>query len=58
LDLQVFEQNWLRPHPALRQPTVVGGRCYDQRTPALALRLTDHIWTWREFLMTPTRVSS
>jgi IS1 family transposase len=58
LDLHVFEQNWLHPHPALRQPVIVSGRVYDPRTPAMALRLTDHIWTWREFLMTPTRVSS
>ena len=58
LDLQVFEQNWLHPHPAVRQPVVAVGRVYDQRTPAMALRLTDHTWTWREFLTTPTHVSS
>jgi len=58
LALHVFEQNWLHPHPALRQPVVVAGRRYHQRTPAMALRLTDHVWTWCEFLMTPTRVSS
>ncbi len=56
----MFEQNWLRPHPALRHPVVAAatGRLYDPRTPAKALRLTDHVWTWREFLMTPTRISS
>jgi IS1 family transposase len=57
LDLHVFEQNWLRPHPALRVPASAG-RCYNQSTPAMALCLTDHVWTWREFLTTPTRVSS
>jgi hypothetical protein len=57
LDLHVFEQNWLRPHPAVRVP-VAAGRFYHQRTPAMALCLTDHVWTWREFLTTPTRVSS
>jgi len=58
LDLHVFEQNWLHPHPALRQPVHVAGRRYDRRTPAMALRLTDHVWSWREFLTTPTRISS
>jgi len=58
VDLHVFEQNWLHPHPALRQHVVVAGRLYDRRTPAMALRLTDHVWTWREFLTTPARVSS
>lgn len=58
LDLHVFEQNWLRPHPALRQPVAGAGRRYDRRTPAMALRLTDHVWTWRDFLTTPARVTS
>jgi len=58
LDLHVFEQNWLHPHPALRVPVVAASRVYDQRTPAMALRLTNHMWTWREFLTTPIRVSS
>jgi IS1 family transposase len=58
LGLHVFEQNWLHPHLALRQPVVTAGRFYDQRTPAMALRLTDHVWTWREFLTTPIRISS
>jgi hypothetical protein len=58
LDLHVFEQNWLHPHLALRQPVVAAGRRYDQRTPAMALRLTDHVWSWREFLTRPTQVSS
>ena len=58
LDLHVFEQNWLHPHPALRQPVVALGRVYNQRTPAMALRLSDHVWTWRELLTTPVRVSS
>ncbi len=58
LGLHVFEQNWLHPHPALRMPVVAAGRIYDQRSPAMALCLTDHVWTWREFLTTPTRFSS
>jgi IS1 family transposase len=59
LDLHVFEPNWLHLHPALRHPvTGVTSRRDDRRTPAMALCLTDHVWTWREFLTTPTRVSS
>ena len=50
--LALFEQNWLRPHPALRQPTAEPGRRYRQRTPAMALGLTDHPWSWTEFLTT------
>ena len=57
-DLHLFEQNWLHPHPALRQPVDVTGRCYDRRTPAMALHRTDHVWSWREFLTTPAHVSS
>jgi hypothetical protein len=58
VDLHVFEQNWLHPHLALRQPMVAAGRVYDQRTPAMALHLSDHVWSWREFLTTPAHVSS
>ena len=58
LDLHVFEQNWLHPHPALRAPTAATSRAYDQRTPAMALGLSDHVWTWHTFLTTPIRVSS
>jgi IS1 family transposase len=58
LDLHVFEQNWLRPHPALRAPVMAAGRTYDRRTPAMALGVSDHVWTWREFLTTPTHISS
>ena len=58
LGLVLFEHNWLRPHPALRQPTVASGRRYDQRTPAMALGLTDHCWTWAEFLATPIPITT
>ena len=53
----VFEHNWLRAHPALRQrlpePCAPGARRYQHRSPARAIGLTDHIWTWREFLTHP-----
>jgi IS1 family transposase len=57
--LALFEHNWLRPHPALGQPSsTVPGRCYERRTPAMAIGLTDHRWSWREFLTTKATVSS
>jgi IS1 family transposase len=53
--LVLFEHNWLRPHPALRQALAVpeGGRRYARRTPAMLQGLTDHPWTWHEFLTLP-----
>ena len=48
--LAVFEHNWLRPHVALRVPVAAPNRRYDQRTPAMAIGLTDHRWSWTEFL--------
>ena len=50
--LVLFEHNWLRPHIALRVPLPehCNGRRYDQRTPAMALKLADHRWSWQEFL--------
>lgn len=50
--LAIFEHDWLRPHPALSQPSTVPGRRYRRRTPAMAIGLTDHCWSWREFLTT------
>lgn len=50
--LCLFEHNWMRPHPALKEKAkgLPDGRRYRQRTPAMAMGLTDHIWTWEEFL--------
>ena len=50
--LALFEQNWLRPHTALRVPLPEpdDGRLYFRRTPAMALNLADHPWSWQEFL--------
>jgi hypothetical protein len=61
LGLAIFEHNWLRPHPALRRP-IVGptrsqDRRFERRTPAMALGLADHPWTWPDFLRMPTHVS-
>jgi hypothetical protein len=48
LGLAIFEHNWVQPHPALRQHAGQS-RC----SPAMGLHLTDHCWSWREFLTTP-----
>ncbi len=56
--LALFEHDRLRPHPALSQPSTVPGRYYERRTPAMAIGLTDHRWSWREFLTTKASVSS
>ena len=50
--LCVFERNWLRSHRCLREPAedCSSGRRYGRRSPAMAIGLTDHIWSWEEFL--------
>jgi IS1 family transposase len=50
----LFEHNWIRPHIALRLrlPQPDNGRRYAQRTPAMAIGLTDHPWTWSDFVTT------
>ena len=50
--LCLFEHNWLRPHPALRELAegLPNGRRYRRRTPAMAIGLMDHVWSWEEFL--------
>ena len=52
LGVCLFEHNWLRPHKALRgkQAGLLHGRKYVARTPAMVVGLTDHVWTWKEFL--------
>jgi len=55
LSLALFEHNWLRFHPTLRQPLAlpVHGRRYHRRTPAMTLGLSDHRWSLVEFLSCP-----
>jgi hypothetical protein len=50
--LQLFEHNWIRPHRALRLPLLTEPRRYQPRTPAMALGLTQHPWSWISFLTT------
>ena len=47
--------NWTREHPRLRHPvaTPVGKKRFQQRTPAIAIGLSDHIWTEAEIPRTP-----
>jgi hypothetical protein len=43
--------NLVRPHKSLRLPASDGpGRRWTPRTPAMAAKLTDHIWTVKELL--------
>ena len=44
--------NWARPHRSLRVASSTPGRRWDQRSPAMAAGLTDHIWSMRELLTT------
>ncbi len=50
--LCLFEHNLLKEHVALRQEAagLPNGRRYLRRSPAMADGLTDHIWSWEEFL--------
>ena len=47
--------NWVRPHHSLRQQLAVpeGKRRYQPRTPAMALGLTQRIWSEADVLRTP-----
>lgn len=54
LHLMNVYQNFLRHHPSLRKrrrgrPRKRGGP-YVHRTPAMAAGITDHRWSWHEFL--------
>jgi hypothetical protein len=53
VELGLFEHNWMRPHTALRQERtgLPGGRRYVRRSPAMAIGLSDHVWSWTEFLI-------
>jgi hypothetical protein len=50
--LQLFDHNFSRPHRALRLPGGQGVRRYQQRSPAMALGLTDHLWSFQTLLTT------
>lgn len=48
----LFEHNWLRPQRALREAAadLPDGQRYRRRSPAMAIGVTDHVWTWEEVL--------
>ena len=48
--LQLFDHNFHRAHQALRLPGGDGVRRYQRRSPAMALGLTDHLWSFQELL--------
>jgi len=52
LDLEDAVFNFVRPHLSLRValPQPINSRKWQQRTPAMAAGLTDHIWTLEELL--------
>jgi hypothetical protein len=50
--LQLFDHNFHRPHRALRLPGGQGVHRYQQRSPAMALGLTDHLWSFQTLLTT------
>ncbi len=48
--LQLFDHTFHRAHQALRLPAGDGVRRYHHRSPAMALGLTDHLWSFQELL--------
>jgi hypothetical protein len=50
VSLQLFDHNFHRPHQALRLPFEQGVRRYRQQSPAMALGLTDHLWSFQGLL--------
>jgi hypothetical protein len=58
--LQIFDHNFHRSHRALRLPLVVpdGVHRYQHRSPAMALGLTDHLWSFQDLLMTRLPLTS
>ncbi len=48
--LQLFDHHFHRAHQALRLPGGDGVRRYHHRSPAMALGLTDHLWSFKELL--------
>lgn len=58
VELQLFDHHFHHPHPALRLPVVGGARRYQQRSPAMALGLTDHLWSFQELLTSRVPITS
>ena len=58
VDLQLFDHNFHRPQRALRLPGEDGVRRYHHRSPAMALGLTDHLWSFQELLISRIPITS
>ena len=56
--LQLFDHNFQRAHPALRLPAEDGVHRYRHRSPAMALGLTEHRWSFQEVLTTRVPITS
>jgi len=50
--LQLFDHNFHRAQRVLRLPLEEGVYRYHRRSPAMALRLTDHLWSFQDLLTT------
>ncbi len=50
VSLAVWEHNWLRGHPALRR--ALGPHQFQPCSPAMALGVTETVWSWTAFLTT------
>ncbi|MCG7849197.1 MAG: transposase, partial [ANME-2 cluster archaeon] len=50
IDLFQAWYNFVKPHKSLRLKVNCGNKRWLQRTPAVAQKLTDHIWTLKELL--------
>jgi len=50
IDLFKAWYNFVKPHKSLRLKVICGNKRWLQRTPAVAQKLTDHIWTLKELL--------
>lgn len=56
--LQLFDHNFHRAHQAVRLPLEGGVRRYHRRSPAMALGLTDHLWSFQELLTSRIPITS
>ena len=57
VSLQLFDHNFHWAQRALRLPLADGMYRYHQRSPAMSLGLTDHRWSFQEFLTTRAPVT-
>ncbi|HEY1353415.1 MAG TPA: hypothetical protein VGF67_27720 [Ktedonobacteraceae bacterium] len=48
--LPPFDHHFYRPRQALRRPPASGIHCYERRSPAMALGVTDHLWSFQGVL--------